>query len=326
LSKTIRNQGPTVSYSRGGNCRISQREYWKDITGTVNFTASEGAAINAGNENVCPWLARIAQNFEFYKFHKFKICYEPECSTTTSGFVLLTVDYDTNDPPPLDKQQAMAYKGSVRAAPWTSCEYVCSQADLSRRKSYFTRPSQAGSELALYNVGRIFSCTGGNPAGVTLGEIYVEYEVELITPQQRTSATAIDGEVFSGTFESEEVPVNSDALFSGDYGNAWIGNMSELLTKVTEDKLKFKADYSGFLNLDYLVDGDHPMDYVLSGIQEAAKLKDVFSYNGVADNTVANSIWEIVAKKGEELLFTPSSTQILSALSMYIGAKSKSEL
>lgn len=325
LSKNIRNQGPKVSYAQGGNCRIKHREYWMDIAGSTNFTSSEGAAINAGNGNVNPWLNRMAGNYEFYKFHSFKICYEPQCSTTTSGYVLITVDYDTNDPAPQDKQQAMAYKGSVRAAPWTSCEFICDKADLSRRKSYFTRPATSGSELALYNVGRIFVCTGGNPVGQpTLGELYVEYEVELITPQQRASSENLDGQVYFGEFDQEE-EVDVSAPLSGDYANQWTGNMQQILEKVSEDTVRFKADYEGILSLNYTLDDVVEQYYTLSGI--ASALLKGQGYDTAAGSTPITQVWEIVANKGQEMLLNSAAVSgNLLSFAMLLAANKKTEL
>jgi hypothetical protein len=161
---------------------ITHREFVGDITGTALFALSKHV-INPGMPGLFPWLSKIAINYETYNFTKLQFHYETAVSTTTSGSILMAVDYDAGDADPLDKRQLMSYAHAVRSAAWQEDTYSCHVADLSKFvKERYVRKEEEKGDIKTYDVGNFFIATQGTPAA-EMGELYVSYTVVLRTPQ-----------------------------------------------------------------------------------------------------------------------------------------------
>jgi len=173
---------------RNGDCRIVHREFIQDVvagTGTPSVFSDVQIAVNPGQSTSFPWLSSIAGRFESYQFRKLKYCYETEAPSSLGGTLVLSLDYDATDPAPSSKQQALAYRNAVRSAPWTTCCHSSDLEDLSKQKSYFVRPAgqPVGTDIKMYDVGNLSVISQGvTTASATLGELYVEYDVLLMTP------------------------------------------------------------------------------------------------------------------------------------------------
>lgn len=186
------NQGATSVMSRpvtrnlpNGDIVIKHREYCQDINGSINFMVQKSISVNPGSINLFPWLAGIASNYESYLFNSLVFRYENTCNTVATGTVILTVDYDPDDPAPTSKQQALAYRGAVRCPSWNHCEHRSLKEDLNKRKSYYVRRGVLpnGAERDTYDIGSLTIITQGMGDTGPVGELYVEYEVRLMTPQ-----------------------------------------------------------------------------------------------------------------------------------------------
>lgn len=177
-------QRPMMTSKPNGDITVQHREYIADFNGSVTF-ASNTIAINPGLSQSFPWLASVAQNFESYLFKKLKYCYETEAPTTATGTLMLAIDYDASDNAPSTKAQIMAYRRSVRSPPWNACCYESEAKDLQKLKSRFVRNGAvpANTDVKLYDTGNLFLCTQGQANTNNIGELYVEYVVELMTPQ-----------------------------------------------------------------------------------------------------------------------------------------------
>lgn len=156
-------------------------------TQTVNdiFQLLVAEAINPGNSQLFPWLSAIAMRYETYIFRGLRFIYEPQCSTTSPGTVAIVIDYDALDNPPQNKLQMMSYKGAVRSPPWFCSNFTAASSDLQKAKEYYVSNSSqvSGGDARLYNVGNLFVAYEG-PVGTQFaaGELYVEYMIELRTP------------------------------------------------------------------------------------------------------------------------------------------------
>jgi hypothetical protein len=186
-SRTIRTAKPQLESQRNGDCRIRHREYIQDITagtGSPSVFSVQTLPVNPGQQSTFPWLSQLAQRFESYRFDSLKFCFETESPSTTPGSLILGVDYDASDPAPVSKQQLMAYRSSVRSAPWEYCCHTSLSEDLHKQKSYFVRPAgvPVSADVKLYDVGNLQVASQGATSAATLGELYVEYDVLLMTP------------------------------------------------------------------------------------------------------------------------------------------------
>lgn len=176
---------PQTRNLANGNILVRHREFVADLNGSVEFLIQRSPHINAGSRVLFPWLASIANNYESYIFNSLIFRYESTCNTTTSGSVVLAIDYDPDDQFPESKQELMDFSSSVRCNPWLSCEHKSLKGDLNKRKTYFVRNAgvPAGAERNTYDVGTLYVGTQGQATASSIGELYVEYEVILQTPQ-----------------------------------------------------------------------------------------------------------------------------------------------
>jgi hypothetical protein len=165
---------------------ITHREFLCDLGGSVPFSTVD-FPLNPGLVGSFPWLSRIALNYEKYVFRKLEFHYETAVSTSAGGTVMLAVDYDASDTPPLNKQTIMAYAQASRSSPWQSCKYSCRPADLKGFTGQrYVRDAAQNGDIKTFDLGTLFIGTQNTPT-TGVGEIYVSYTVELITPQQTTT-------------------------------------------------------------------------------------------------------------------------------------------
>lgn len=186
-----RTQKPRIQ-QRHDSIRVRHREFLWDIVGSVEF-AYDQFAVNPGLAETFPWLSAIANRYESYRFHKLRFVYEPATSTATSGAVMMACDYDASDSGPNTKTVLMAYKNAQRSAPWAACENVSDISDMRKVPTYYVRSGVvASTDIKTYDVANFFIATNGQASATDIGELYVEYDVELLTPQLNNSAPSLD--------------------------------------------------------------------------------------------------------------------------------------
>jgi hypothetical protein len=164
---------------------VRHREYLDDIDGTTAYDFSQ-YPLQPGIGQGFPWLSNMASNYESYTFRKLAYIYEPTCSTSTAGTVMMGIDYDAADDPPGSKTELMSFHGAVRSAPWASCCCGTDKRDLEKlAKQRYVRLGNLDPNLDLktYDAGYLVIATQGMTSGATVGELFVEYEVEFQTPQ-----------------------------------------------------------------------------------------------------------------------------------------------
>lgn len=187
----VRTTVPSVR-NRVNGVRVCHREFLTNVVApetdlTSQFNLAFSGRINPGNARVFPWLATIASRFESYLFRTLRFIYEMQSSTSNSGTVMIVIDYDTVDPPPASKEQMMSYVGATRSPPWFACVFNSAPGDLRKAKTYYvnaTEENPPGTDPKTYFVGNVYCATeaGNLAAAQSWGELYVEYEVDLLTP------------------------------------------------------------------------------------------------------------------------------------------------
>jgi len=162
-------------------CLICRREFIRDIGGSDAYT-SDSTKINPGNPDLFPWLSGIATNYESYEPKRLRFIFETTSATTRGGSVILGIDYDPEDSPPPIKSDLLAYYGAKRSAPWYGFSI---DMDLKRlaEKTFYTRSHSEPDNIKLYDLGSLVVGREGTGTGY-LGELWVEYEFQLIHPQR----------------------------------------------------------------------------------------------------------------------------------------------
>jgi len=173
--------------------RIHHREFCRDVSSSAVFAVSQFLPVNPGNEDIFPWLSPVATRFESYRFESLKFIYEPLVPTTAAGVILMAMDFESADPLPSSKQVMMSYKSSVRCSLWESCELKLAKADMQKIKDKFTldHAPSTSTDVRLYDVGNLAIASTGAAASAVCGELYVEYDVIVETPQIETSGEGV---------------------------------------------------------------------------------------------------------------------------------------
>lgn len=177
---------PRISKLPNGPMVICHKEYVNEVIASINFAAT-GYNVNPGLSSTFPWLSGVASNFEKYKFRYCHFRFEPEASTTTAGSIMMSVDLNALDLLPTSKQEVMTVKDAVRSPTWSNCMTTIPEIV----KELFVRTSTPppNSDLKTYDAGLLTVARQGQPtASVAIGELYVEYCVELHVPTFTSSA------------------------------------------------------------------------------------------------------------------------------------------
>jgi len=177
----VTSRTPSITNSNNG-VRIRHREYILDFLGSAPFTVVEALSLQPGDPGTFPWLSAIAHRYETYSFESLSFHYKTTSATTQAGTMLMAIDFDAADAAPVSKQQAMSYASSVRMAPWQDASIHVKKADLQKKSCYYVRSTTvANTDIKTYDLGNLFLMAENSDKGS--GELYVEYDVHLQTPQ-----------------------------------------------------------------------------------------------------------------------------------------------
>jgi hypothetical protein len=273
IAKSVRMKlgGPKMSHAKNGNFTVSHKELCVDLLqpGIGTFWqlcfAGAGVPINPGNSELFPWLSQVASRFESYRFSKLKFSFEPLYPTTQVGTVEFAVDYDAADAPPTSKQQMASYVGFQRTMIWDRMTMVCDPKDMNKLPQRYVLGDfpPANTDLRVYNVGNLYVAIFGSllASALIFGELWVEYTVELMTPQIAQPST--------GSFSSINAGRNSTTNpldFNG-------GTPGIAFTPSVQNPLKFTSGNS------FAIDepGRYKMDFqtVYSGLANGAGVPNI---------------------------------------------------
>lgn len=138
-----------------------------------------------------------------YRFHRLAFKFVSKCPTSFTGAITLAIDYDALDPAPSDRQTLLSYAGAVTATMWQGLQYAVrpDKLGLFAQQRYTRLGNQSDLDLKTYDLGNLFvhmediyTHTGAIP----IGDLFVEYDIELFTPQLRSANVA------SGTLGGEK--------------------------------------------------------------------------------------------------------------------------
>lgn len=160
---------------------LTHRGLMMTLTGSTTYGVTT-KHVNPGKADVFPWAARLARSYDKYRFRRLKFIYRPVCATTQVGVVMLSFDYDTLDTVPATKAEQAQTFPNIESNAFAPCELKV-ECDNTWR---FTRQGAiSNADLKTYDIGQIVVSSAYATAAL-LGEIYVEYEVELCKPTHGT--------------------------------------------------------------------------------------------------------------------------------------------
>jgi len=199
-----------VIRASGDRVRIIHKELIGSISGSVNFTVQQTVALNPGLAASFPWLATQAQAWERYRWNSIRFCYYTRTGSTTPGSVIMIPDYDAADSAPISEQIASVYEDTEEDAPWKNISCTLRSSSLhALGPSKFVRIGSlsANQDIKTYDAGNFFLATTDGTA-VSWGKLWVEYDVELFTPQLNPAG----GGVIQAQVLRSLAPVSADCL------------------------------------------------------------------------------------------------------------------
>jgi hypothetical protein len=169
---------------------IRYKEYVQDIAGSVAFSASS-FAVQPGLSALFAWLAGQAVSYQEYRFRKLAFRFETEKASSSSGKVMLAFLPDAADATPVNKQEMLENQYKVANAIWAPCSFsVPVSESLGARRYIRSGTLAANLDIKTYDLGKLVVATQGCADTTAVGELYVEYEIELITPVVNIAAQA----------------------------------------------------------------------------------------------------------------------------------------
>lgn len=166
--------------SVGGNYHVSNREFVADINGSTSFSLEEFTC-QPGLASLFPWLSQIAPTHQKYKFTKLVFSYVPIASTSAQGRVTMAHAIDPLDDTVADKQELFQYPNSTESSVWASSTL---SVNLASKGWLYTRNGfVANSDLKTYDAGKFLIATSNTEDDSVIGELFVDYEVQLMTPK-----------------------------------------------------------------------------------------------------------------------------------------------
>jgi len=291
---------------------VSKTEYIGEIVSSsenLGYEITLALPINVGAPQTFPWASTLAKNFESYRFKSLSFHFETEAPTTQIGYVGLVIDYNPSEPAPISKVQAMDFEESIRGPVWENFSHRCLSKNLSKRKTYFCRSANdVVTDPLLYDVGNVYVIqgnTGSSP--VHLGELWVEYELELMTPELNPDAITFDGAVLYPSVQMDNSTHAGAQGFTVTPGVQVTYNSSGVITNqqiFVPDQVEFlptiQSENHDVANLPLSVPANTwitPIDGYTTG-SSSAILGSVFS---LSYNTTY--IWEAVVSSGSGTAF-----------------------
>lgn len=219
FAKSMYSGKPLINGRSSHSIVVSHREFVCDVTSYVNFTLMPSRNINPGIDSMFPWLGSIARKYESYIFRRLSFIYEPFVSSATAGVIYMAIDYDAKDSDPVTKTELTGYANCVKSQLWAPCRFDANPLDLQKfAKERYTRGEAlpANSAVQSYDVGKFICATYGGAGGGLCGEIYVDFEVELITPQADVDSEFLESaQVVAGGEITKIAPFGSIPVYSG---------------------------------------------------------------------------------------------------------------
>jgi hypothetical protein len=192
ISTTYRTGFPNFNNSK--KTIICHREYLQELVTRTDFNdALAPYLINPGLSDNFPWLSQIAMNYEFYKFRKLRFIFRNRIGTATPGSIYTATQHDAGDPVFSSKQELLEYEGAQSSVIYRDHTFDCLLGRGSMMKKLLVRTGELTEDqsIQLYDAGKFTVVTNSTDAAVNVGDLLVEYEVELTVPKLGSASAGL---------------------------------------------------------------------------------------------------------------------------------------
>jgi hypothetical protein len=185
----LRPQEPSFNSGRAGT-RIRHREFITNISGGTTFSKND-YNINPGLASTFPWLSTVALNFSEYIMHGCIFEFVSSSgsigvSSPALGVVVLATEYNNLAEEMYSKQAMESHMFASSVVPADNCMHAIECSPLtggSHVKFIRDTTVPSGGSINNFDVGRTSVGTEGMQSTYVLGELWVTYDVELLTPK-----------------------------------------------------------------------------------------------------------------------------------------------
>lgn len=201
-------QSPIVN-SAQGIMIVSHREFIADVIGSVDFN-NVLYQINPGLAQVFPWLSNMARNFDKYRFKRLAFQYAPSSAAVNPGVVMMAMDLDAADTKAETKKELMNFQNASNENVWkhSTTEMPEQQPLLYVRSG----APPANTDIKTYDAGSIQIATSNCVADSNVGQLFVDYVVELHVPQSNNMVPFVESlyvETVDGTTIEDGISCNN---------------------------------------------------------------------------------------------------------------------
>jgi hypothetical protein len=215
--------------------RVRHREYIGEVLGSVAY-AVLSFSINPGLASSFPWLSQLARLFESYQFNRLVFQYRTQASTAATGKVLLSVDWDAADTAPTSKVLQLQERTKMDDASWKNFDLPCDIADLRKFGTQrFVRSGTLAANLDIktYDVGNLLVGVQGQANANAVGELWVEYDLDLMTPQSSDASSGSDSvKIVAATAISDINLFGNAPVVTGTSGLVTVANNTITFLKI----------------------------------------------------------------------------------------------
>lgn len=220
----VSSSRPVVSRNPRGMAGITRISHVELVSPLIayfpGFNLVKRLRLNPGSKSTFNWLSTLAPNFEFYRFTKLVFHYEARCATSTNGSVIMSPEYDaTEGDYTRTEQNLFSNKGTKDDSIWKTMTVAMEPKNMNRMYKAHTNMSDerfatTKQDLKTVDVGQLFVALDTditNP--YTFGKLFVDYTVELFTPQAPTEPLNKGGAQFNlvNPTKTSQAPISAKA-------------------------------------------------------------------------------------------------------------------
>jgi len=243
---------PGVEINRSTTFKFTKTEYVKDVSRPINNTFEVfRIPVNPGLVDSFPWTSQIAPSFQKYRFNRLKLHYKTTSSTFTNGMICIAPMFNVLDSTPINKPDFLELSKATRTPIWGDTSLTVTKEDMSSYKEYFIRTADilTRGNLNLYDpVHFVIGIDGFVNAqnNETVGEIWIEYEIEFFQPKNLPSGEENYKWLYFGKAQYNEQ--------TKMYTN-WFRELNQVTGKLDivynptadQNELLFQEDFTGIL-------------------------------------------------------------------------------
>jgi hypothetical protein len=190
---------PKIKNNRRGVI-INHSEMLNTLTASVSASNYKvtNYVINPAKADIFPWLSSIATSYDKYRMRKLRVTLNSVQPTTVAGKYGIGYDPDSTDDMPVDRSEVYAMYKHMESPVWQS---ICLDVPVSGRELFCNTHAVSDSKLVDDGMIILFADLIST-ASLQLADVIVEYEVELLDPQQALFMTQVEnftGVVYTAT-------------------------------------------------------------------------------------------------------------------------------